>query len=429
MSVIEEGSASSSRRAYGSPDPILPEHRVVRSDSLGRNSSAPTKIEEPSPNNSVTRPQNDRQTHVHIRDTSDSHLPSSRVRLPPSSNPTRSRSLSTSSVARPTPTLLPQDHSLRPPSRKRAGTAACVMRPAGAFRMQLATPTEQPEPDEESENNLLPKNLAGSPLDSPTELIRSAHGALSAFKEYLKSVDPILLGRPERKKLDDSVTKVIAGIRNLVYITATPIDRLPDERGRKRNSLPPSPTHGLRAYLNPHYFKIIKALSALLQLNIVIQNSPSISIGDSKMEVATTELEQAVDTFVQKFQRYQDQHRSSPTSGEAKRLFGAFATASVDLAALDATTAGWRGPLASRSDEQPKRRLQKEVITELKGTVGTIEHKLLGLVTGSSNAFHKAGESIRSGFGERLLCWVLLAVPAHFSLFPCSLLILFLYFY
>lgn len=389
MSVIEE--TSTPRHSLGNAD--LPERPLIRTDSLGRTSSAPTKIEEHH-SNSVTQPQCDRHrfsisstiSSWHSRDTSE---PPQRVRPPPPSTPARNRSLSTSSVgAHPTH---PQGRPVHPSSRNRSGSAAGAMRPAGAFRMQLATSSEQPELDAERADFVLPKNLGASPLDTPTELIRSANGALTALQEYMKSVDPILLGRQERKKLDDFVLKVIAGVRNLVYILATPVDRLPDERGQSRGSQPPSPTHGLRSYLQPYYWKIIAALSKLLQVNIIIQNNPSVSMGDSKMQSATSDLGLAVGNFVEKFQRYQDQHRDSPTSTDVKRLFGGFQSPCVDPSARGRPAAGWRGPLASRSDKPFKKNLEKEVIVELKGTVGTIEHKLLGLVTGSGNTSHKAG--------------------------------------
>ncbi|KAI0632185.1 ras GEF [Trametes polyzona] len=197
--------------------------------------------------------------------------------------------------------------------------------------------------------------------------------------------------RPDQyREVDQLVLKVVAAVRNLLYVTATPSGHVPSHLYPRDPRDPRIATSGqtLQAHLKAAHRKVAGTLSKLVLSALAMQYDPSLSISDkpNRMEADVAELERAVVAFVGEVQFFQEQHNlsNSLSSSGTKRLHGVFSTANIGLGLPGAgVAADWRGLgylAAEDGADVPERVLNDDVVIEYKGSLKALEARLGALV-------------------------------------------------
>ena len=189
--------------------------------------------------------------------------------------------------------------------------------------------------------------------------------------------------------MDQLVLRVVAAVRNLLYVTATPSGHVPSHLYPRDPRDPRLASSGqtLQSHLKAAHRKVAGTLSKLVLSALAMQYDPGLSSSDkpNRMESDVAELERAVVAFVGEVQFFQEQHAlSNSLSRSGKRLYGVFATANVGLG-LPGAGAGaeWRGfgyVASEDGSEVPQRVLSDDVVIEFKGSQKALEARLGSLV-------------------------------------------------
>ncbi|KAJ8501924.1 hypothetical protein ONZ51_g290 [Trametes cubensis] len=235
----------------------------------------------------------------------------------------------------------------------------------------------------------LQETLSPRAPESAVELSSQVGDAISALLRYLKSSSSPR--RPEQyREVDQLVLKVVAAVRNLLYVTATPSGHVPSHLYPRDPRDPRVASSGqtLQAHLKAAHRKVAGTLSKLVLSALAMQYDPSLSISDkpNRMEADVSELERAVVAFVGEVQFFQEQHNlSNSLSGSStKRLHGVFSTANVGLGLPGAgVAADWRGfgyVAADDGADVPQRVLCDDAVIEYKGALKALEARLGALV-------------------------------------------------
>ena len=254
---------------------------------------------------------------------------------------------------------------------------------------QASTATLQLTAAEESAR-ALQEALSPPPPESAVELSNQVRDAIGTVLRYLKSsTNP---RRPEQyREVDQLVLKVVAAVRNLLYVTATPSGHVPSHLYPRDPRDPRLATAGqtLQSHLKAAHRKVAGTLSKLVLSALAMQYDPGLSSSDkpNRMESDVAELERAVVAFVAEVQFFQEQHALTNTlsnSGGGKRLFGAFSTANIGLGLPGAGVgAEWRGfgyVAPDDGTDVPQRILNDDVVIEFRGSLKALEARLGSLV-------------------------------------------------
>ncbi|KAI0372236.1 ras GEF [Pilatotrama ljubarskyi] len=235
----------------------------------------------------------------------------------------------------------------------------------------------------------LQETLSPRAPESAAELSSQVGEAITALLRYLKtSAGP---RRAEQfREVDQFVLKVVAAVRNLLYVTATPSGHVASHLYPRDPRDPRLATSGqtLQAHLKAAHRKVAGTLSKLVLSALAMQYDPSLSISDkpNRMEADVAELERAVVAFVQEVQFFQEQHNlsNSLSSSGTKRLHGVFSTANVGLGLPGAGVGGdWRGfgyVAAEDGADVPQWVLSDDSVIEFKGGLKALEARLGALV-------------------------------------------------
>ncbi|KAK7682391.1 hypothetical protein QCA50_014596 [Cerrena zonata] len=227
--------------------------------------------------------------------------------------------------------------------------------------------------------------LFPAPPESPMELAQHVRDAVTTVTDFLQATGPSR--RPEQaKEIDSRVLDVVAAVRNLLYVTATPTGHVPSHlypRGPESRS-----STGLQTHLKAAHRKVAGTLSKLVLSALALQYDPTQAVGDkpNRMEGDAKELERSVVQFVAEVQKYQEQY-ASPNG--AKRLLGVYGTENIGLALPGAgNAASWKGfgyVATTPGSDPPARSLQSEVITESRTFLNALNSRLNELVEISHN--------------------------------------------
>ncbi|KAI8986090.1 ras GEF [Trametes punicea] len=292
------------------------------------------------------------------------------------------------------------DSEVYPVRRDRSESSAIVKKANGTTRpddFSTASPFHL-QPQEhvgyeltaaEESAKALQESLTPRSPESATELSNQVGEAIKALLRYLRSSSNPR--RPEQfREVDQLVLKVVAAVRNLLYVTATPSGHVPSHLYPRDPRDPRVATSGqtLQAHLKAAHRKVAGTLSKLVLSALAMQYDPSLSISDkpNRMEADVSELERAVVAFVAEVQFFQDQHNlSNSLSGSGtKRLHGVFSTANIGLGLPGAgVAADWRGfgyVAAEDGADIPQRVLSDDVVIEYKGALKALEARLGALV-------------------------------------------------
>lgn len=236
----------------------------------------------------------------------------------------------------------------------------------------------------------LQESLTPPSPETAVELSNQVREAISTVLRYLRASSNSR--RPEQyKEVDQLVLKVVAAVRNLLYVTATPSGHVPSHLYPRDPRDPRLATAGqtLQSHLKAAHRKVAGTLSKLVLSALAMQYDPGLSASDkpNRMESDVAELERAVVAFVGEVQFYQEQHALSNTlsrSGGGKRLYGVFSTANVGLGLPGGGVGGdWRGfgyVAPDDGTEPPQRILSDDVVIEFKGSLKALEARLGSLV-------------------------------------------------
>ncbi|KAL1950628.1 hypothetical protein VTO73DRAFT_5752 [Trametes versicolor] len=235
----------------------------------------------------------------------------------------------------------------------------------------------------------LQDSLAPPPPESAAELANHVGEAITSLVRFLRNA-----AGPRRsdqfREVDQLVLKVVAAVRNLLYVTATPSGHVASHLYPRDPRDPRIAASGqtLQAHLKAAHRKVAGTLSKLVLSALAMQYDPSLSNSDkpNRMEADVAELERAVVAFVGEVQFFQEQHNlsNSLSSSGTKRLHGVFSTANIGLGLPGAgVAADWRGlgyVAAEDGADVPGRVLNDDVVIEYKGSLKALEAKLGALV-------------------------------------------------
>ncbi|RDX53355.1 ras GEF [Lentinus brumalis] len=226
--------------------------------------------------------------------------------------------------------------------------------------------------------------------ETAVELSNQVRETISTVLRYLRASSNSR--RPEQyREVDQLVMKVVAAVRNLLYVTATPSGHVPSHLYPRDPRDPRLAAAGqtLQSHLKAAHRKVAGTLSKLVLSALAMQYDPALSASDkpNRMESDVAELERAVVAFVGEVQFYQEQHALSNTlsrSGGGKRLYGVFSTANLGLGLPGGGVGGdWRGfgyVAPDDGSEPPQRTLNDDVVIEFKGSLKALEARLGSLV-------------------------------------------------
>ncbi|KAI0826880.1 ras GEF [Trametes gibbosa] len=235
----------------------------------------------------------------------------------------------------------------------------------------------------------LQDSLTPPPPESAAELSNHVGDTITTLLRFLKaSAGP---RRPDQfREVDQLVLKVVAAVRNLLYVTATPSGHVASHLYPRDPRDPRLATSGqtLQAHLKAAHRKVAGTLSKLVLSALAMQYDPSLSVSDkpNRMEADVAELERAVIAFVVEVQFFQEQHNlsNSLSSSSTKRLHGVFSTANIGIGLPGAgVAAAWRGlgyVAAEDGADVPERVLSDDIVIEFKGGLKALETRLGALV-------------------------------------------------
>ena len=264
-------------------------------------------------------------------------------------------------------------------SSQAAATAASVRPPIPRPSGERLALTDAEEIAKSVQKALCPPEPA-----SPTDLAQHVRDAVTTVTDYLRDSGPAR--RPEQaREIDSRVLDVVAAVRNLLYVTATPTGHVPSHlypRGPESRS--GSSSTALQSPLKAAHRKVAGTLSKLVLSALALQYDPTqVSGGDkpNRMEADAKELERSVVSFVVEVQKYHEQHGPPPTS---KRLHGVYGIDNVGKSLPGAgTAASWKGfgyVATAPGSDPPARSLQIEVITESRAFLTALNSRLSDLI-------------------------------------------------
>lgn len=304
------------------------------------------------------------------------------------------------------------DSGVQPRQRHRSESATSANnRPVNG-----TSPTQnghQPSPERRDGNTLTPaeesaralQNSLSYPLpESPMDLSLHVREAIASVVEFLQATGSSR--RPEQcQEVDRRVRVVVAAVRNLLYVTATPAGHIPSHLySRNPHDSRSQSAQGLQAHLKASHRKVAGTLSKLVLSALAMQYDPLLSMVEkpNRMESDAVELERSVAAFVIEVQRFQEQHLPTRSPADLKRLYGIFSTRHIGQGLPGAGAGGsWKGLGYIPRDEDvrpPGRPLRLETITDLKTSISAVEQKLMSLLAlaASSNAYLEGGKLIFS---------------------------------
>ncbi|KAI0754910.1 ras GEF [Daedaleopsis nitida] len=236
----------------------------------------------------------------------------------------------------------------------------------------------------------LQESLAPPSPETAVELSNQVRESIATVLRYLKtSSNP---RRPDQyREVDQLVLRVVATVRNLLYVTATPSGHVPSHLYPRDSRDPRLASTGqtLQSHLKAAHRKVAGTLSKLVLSALAMQYDPGLSSSDkpNRMESDVAELERAVVAFVGEVQFFQEQHALTNTlsrSSGGKRLYGAFSTANIGTGLPGAGVAGdWRGfgyVAPDDGTDVPQRILNDDVVIEFRGSLKAMESRLGSLV-------------------------------------------------
>ncbi|KAH9933132.1 ras GEF [Epithele typhae] len=219
---------------------------------------------------------------------------------------------------------------------------------------------------------------------------------LTAAEESAKALQERLAPTPPETAVElsnqvrESISAVVAAVRNLLYVTATPSGHVPSHLYPRDPRDPRLANNGqtLQSHLKAAHRKVAGTLSKLVLSALAMQYDPGLSSSDkpNRMESDVAELERAVVAFVGEVQFFQEQHSLSNSLSKTggKRLYGAFSSINVGLGLPGAgIAADWQGygyVAPEDGSSGPRRVLSDEVVIEFKGSLKALEARLGSLV-------------------------------------------------
>ena len=223
-----------------------------------------------------------------------------------------------------------------------------------------------------------------------TELAQCVFDRVTTVNHYLQTSGP---ARPpeQAREIDSRILDVVAAVRNLLYVAATPTSHIPShlypgglESGSGSSSIPLGPplqaahrkVAGTLSKLILSALRLQRDLTSNINFNFVI-----LSVVPHHIEDNAKELEHSVVSFVIEVQKYHEQH--GPPSA-SKRLYGVYGTDNVGLSLPGAgTAASWKGfgYVATASGvDPPAGLLRGEIITALRVFSTALNSRLSNLI-------------------------------------------------
>ncbi|KAJ3558904.1 hypothetical protein NM688_g656 [Phlebia brevispora] len=317
------------------------------------------------------------------------------------------------------------DSDVQPLQRSRAESSASVPKPAnGIHRNEPTIPTIPTIPEQTATIELTPaeqvakalqRSLSPPPSESPLELSHTVCEAIATVVEFLQTSPP---RRPEHsREVNYRVLAVVTAVRNLLYVTATPLGHIPSHLYPRSQNVGAG-AQALQTHLKGAHRKVAGTLSKLVLSALAMQYDPALSASDkpNRMESDAAELERSVMAFMGELQRYQSEHGTKPS--DIKRLYAAFSPTNIGTGLPGAGIAGnWRGfgYTTLPSGHSPARQLlDAGVIVDLKDTVGTIQ-SLLDTMKSSLQRPDQSQDRVQSA-----ACFVL-AYLSSFLAFVCDI--------
>lgn len=291
------------------------------------------------------------------------------------------------------------DSDVHPTRRDRSESTTNGQKVAARSNVSLGAPSQRSNPPDsagiqltaaEESARALQGALAPPVPETAVELSSRVRDSIATVLRYLKS--PSNARRPEQyREVDQLVLKVVAAVRNLLYVTATPSGHVPSHLYPRDPRDPRLASNGqtLQSHLKAAHRKVAGTLSKLVLSALAMQYDPGLSSSDkpNRMESDVAELERAVVAFVGEVQYYQEQHALSNTllrSGDGKRLYGVFSTANIGLGLPGGGVgAEWRGfgfVAPDDGTDVPQRILNDDVVIEFRGGLKALEARLGSLV-------------------------------------------------
>lgn len=293
--------------------------------------------------------------------------------------------------------------------------ASASVDPPGPMATQLSHSLSSDLTPAERSAQELQQSLAALPPDSINQLAVFAREAIGNVVQYIQTHDEAPSGRYSNE-LNDRVLAVVYGVRNLLYVSATPSSQITSNLYPRdtRHTRTTPPSQALQAHLKPAQRKVAGTLSKLVLSTLAVQYEANHSQALDKpmrMEGDAGELDRAVVAFVTEVQRFLEQNAQSSGANVIKRLHGVFEPEHVGLGLVGGgAAAGWKGfgwLALEEEDEAPNRQLSVEVVIELKGLVTRIDSERATL---ADTEFVALGEPGRHLLCHRL-CLTLLAHP------------------
>ncbi|THG97774.1 hypothetical protein EW026_g4284 [Hermanssonia centrifuga] len=329
---------------------------------------------------------------------------STRMRSDSSISGARERSYSTTDHQ----SVYSDDSDVQPRQRNRAESSSSVMKPSnGSYRSgNLAqtipeqsmigdlTPAEQVA-------KVLQRTLAPPPPESPMELSEHVRDAIANIVEFLQISNPAR--RPDHsREVNDRVLGVVATVRDLLYVTATPSGHIPSHLYLRDDGKSASSSQALQTHLKAAHRKVAGTLSKLVLSALAMQYDPALSMSDkpNRMESDAAELERSVVAFVAEFQRFQKDRPTKAQHAEVKRLYAAFSTRHIGTGLPGAGIAGdWTGfgyTALMPNQELPRRVLDAQIVAEVKDGAAIIEQLLDNLRKSWNRADISHGTSVNT---------------------------------
>ncbi|KAI0689705.1 ras guanine nucleotide exchange factor domain-containing protein [Cytidiella melzeri] len=291
--------------------------------------------------------------------------------------------------------LYSDEELVQPGRRSRTESSASSAKPTTGAHRNGKSIQAQPElapisdmTPAEQLAKVLQRTLSPNAPESPTELSDHVRDAISAVVDFLQS--STTARRPDHvQAVNSRVLGVVAAVRNLLYVTATPSGHIPSNlypRASSADTKYQSNSQALQSHLKAAHRKVAGTLSKLVLSALAMQYDPALSTNDkpNRMESDAAELERSVVAFVAELQRFQRDNPSLLPS-EGRRLQGVLAPNNIGPGLPGAGLGGdWKGfgysPIA-QGRKAPHRVLRPEVMKELKTSVETMNTQLSDLAS------------------------------------------------
>ncbi|KAF9816905.1 hypothetical protein IEO21_03779 [Rhodonia placenta] len=234
------------------------------------------------------------------------------------------------------------------PQRARSGSSANA-RPTNGAVPRARTPRHVELTPPEQLAKALQHALTPPGPASPVDLSNHVREAIADIMDHLRSA--LSPRRPDQfEEIDKRVQEVVSTVRNLLYVTATPIGHIPSNLyfrdGRDSRT---STGQSMQSHLKAAQRKVSGTLSKLVLSALAMQYDPALTSSDrpNRIESDVAELERAVVTFVTEVHAFQEQNapaQGGQPSPITKRLYGVLSPSNVGLGLPGAGAGGsWRG--------------------------------------------------------------------------------------